>query len=97
MEQDGFDLTRCCVVERGDQVVELGVVLVDPFGAELRLDAGKPHLGLVGPELREFQSDRLYSLLLLLLRSRSCRCEVLEGLSDALDVCCFKRHDAGVP
>ena len=54
MEQDGFDLTRCRVVEGGDQVVELGVILVNALGAELCLDAGEPYLRLVGPKLWEF-------------------------------------------
>ena len=53
--EDSFNLSGCSIVQRGNDIIKFGVVNRDPFCVELRLDTGKPHLWLVGPELREFE------------------------------------------
>ena len=53
--ENRFHLTSGTVVQGGDNVIELGLVYGDSFGAELRFDASEPHLWLVGPELGEFE------------------------------------------
>ena len=53
--ENSFHLSGCSIVQRGNDIIKFGVVNRDPFCVELRLDTGKPHLWLVGPELREFE------------------------------------------
>ena len=58
-QDDGFDFSRCGSVQSCDNMVELGQIHCDGWGAscELGLHLSKPHLRPRGPEGRELDGD----------------------------------------